>query len=163
MVIDGQGRGGVAAPEARDVANRYCILSTAGTGLIEGLSHQAGAPQVAGHVGADPNVNFWWWLEIEVRVKTGDCVDLADRYFQLPGQLVQLIGGQISERSLDGPKFVKHTDLLAFAVPEPSLENGSHDTKSIRVCPLNDQGTLGTQGTLDKKKIVGGGGKIGDL
>jgi hypothetical protein len=79
---------------------------------------------MAGHVGADAHVDFGRGLEVEVRVKTGDCVDLTDGYFQFPRQLVQLIGGQISERSLDGPKFVKHADLLAFAVPEPSLENG---------------------------------------
>src|ERR1700737_4452412 len=147
MVIDRKRRRSVTASEARHVPNRYVILTLSGERLVEGLPNRAGASQMTAHISAHANIHFGWRLEVEVRVKTGDCMNLADRYLELPGQLVQLVGGQVAERRLDGPKFVKHTELLAFAVPEPSSEIVGHDTKSIGVCPLDGRG-----GGFEKKK-----------
>jgi hypothetical protein len=71
---------------------------------------------MARHVRTDANIRFGRWLEVKVRIKAGDRVNLTDWFFQFAGKLVELLGWQIPVDRLDGSKFVEQEELLALAV-----------------------------------------------
>ena len=60
-----------------------------------------------------------------MRIETNDRVDLAYRYAKAPGDLVDLLGREISELFLNRPQFVEHRDLLNRTQPgqNDSLRN----------------------------------------
>jgi hypothetical protein len=68
---------------------------------------------MAGHVGADANVNSRWRREMEVGIKTGYSVNLTEGHAQFRGQQFKLFRGQISEFFLDGTKFWNHAPRRA--------------------------------------------------
>ena len=58
------------------------------------------------HIGANSYFSRSGRSEMEVRIKAGYRMDLAERHLDLGSEFLQPIGGQIAELMLNGPEFV---------------------------------------------------------
>jgi len=57
---------------------------------------------MAGHIGADTHVKLGRGRKPKMGIKAYDSVDLAYRYAETQGDLVQLLDGKIAELALNG-------------------------------------------------------------
>ncbi len=77
-VVDGDGRGLIAAAEARDAAHDHIGAAQILKPLFEARAKTVGAAKVAGHVLADADVRLGRRRETKMRIKAGDSVQAIE-------------------------------------------------------------------------------------
>lgn len=97
----------IAASQARDVADQHVLCGGGGKAVFQIEAKLGGAVQMAAHVGADANVDFGRRSEMEVRVKTGDAVNLIKGSACALGKSFELRFGQKAMAQLDGSQIVE--------------------------------------------------------
>ena len=105
-VIDGESGRLVAAAETRHIAHSHFFRATCVECLFQAALQAGSAAQVTRHIGADADFSLRGRSQMEVRIKAGNRMDLAERHVNLDGEFLQPIGGQVAELMLNGPEFV---------------------------------------------------------
>ena len=106
MIVDRESWRLVAAAETGDVTHSNLFRTASAESLVQPVFQVAAAAQMAGHIGADAHFSLGRRREMEVGIKTGYCMDLAERHLNLSGKILQPIGRQVTELMLYGPEFV---------------------------------------------------------
>jgi hypothetical protein len=113
MPVDRHGRRFIATAEAGHALHLNFWVYRFPAFAIESGAKLGGAAKMAGHILANTHVHFGWRCEVKMGIKACNTVQTVERKVNFGGEILQLVGRQVAELTLNLPQFVKDQRLAS--------------------------------------------------